>query len=138
MISILKSTGAVFAGLVVAVAPLYACEAIGHRIWPLPEGVDPKNLEALRAAIAGMPVGAFVSILAGWAIGSIGGGFLAGILAPGRRVLHAVLLGAVSHALGIMTMLTIPHPAWFRTPSLLAFIPPAALGGCLAARCRRK
>lgn len=54
-----------------------AVEMIGHRIYPLPAGIDFKNPETLKGYIAELPVAALLFVVAGWALGSLVGGYIA-------------------------------------------------------------
>lgn len=56
--------GAFVAGFVVT-----GLEALGHAVYPPPEGLDPGNREQIKAAVAAMPVGALLFVLLAWVAG---------------------------------------------------------------------
>ena len=69
---------------------------------------------------------------------SIAGCYLAGILAPSRPLLHAMILGAIGLVLSIVAaIVTIPldwSPAWYPIALVLVTLPCAWIGGKLAER----
>jgi hypothetical protein len=123
-----KSVLAVLAGLLTGSGAVAVVESLGRRIYPPPVGVDFSDPGALAAVMAQAPTGALVVILLAWAAGSALGGWLAARLAPRAPRLHALIVGTTLMAAGIVTMLQIPHPAWFWAVSLATVIPASWLG----------
>jgi hypothetical protein len=119
-----RSVLAVLGGAVVAVVLIAIVEAVSSAIYPLPPGLDIHDHEAMRQHIDTLPIGAFLLVLAAWAIGSFGGSWVAARLATRVRLVHGLVVGALFLLAGIMTMLTIPHPWWMWVGGILA------LGGC--------
>src|SRR5262245_48987608 len=107
-----KALGIV-AGLVLGVVITSIVEWISSRIYPLPPGVDPMDVEAMKGVIAQLPFGAFLMVLLAWGLGSLAGGWLAVTIARGTWILPAVLVGGILMLFGIITMLMLPHPLWF-------------------------
>ena len=102
----------VIVGAVVGGAVIYGWEILGHKIWPLPPGLNVKDPEQLKSLITSMPVMAVAWIGIGYAVGVFVGSSVANRLAQGRAVagwVVAVLLGAGA----VWTMVLIPHPLWF-------------------------
>jgi hypothetical protein len=87
--------------------------------------------EAIRAILAAAPVGAFLVVIAGWAIGSFFGGWTAGCVARHAPVRRALELGGLLTVAGVANNLMIPPPGWFWVPSLIVFLPAAYAGGRL-------
>lgn len=73
------------AGVAAAVAIIYGVELIGHAIYPAAPGMDPTDLDAMRAFIAQLPLGAFLIVLVGWLLGTGAGAAIAHRLGGGRR-----------------------------------------------------
>ncbi len=119
--------GVVAGGLLVALV-----EGIGHRVYPLPEGLDVKDVEALKEYVATLPAGALLFVLLAWAVGSFGGGWLAAKIADRKRLVHALVVGGVLMAFGIVNLVTIPHPLWFAVVGVVLFLPAACAGAKLA------
>ena len=134
---LVRSIGAVIAGFVAASAVMMAIEWLnGHVLYPelgkLAAAMTDR--EAIRALMASAPVGAFLVVLLGWALGSLLGGFVAawiGWYAPAR---HALILGGLLTLAGVANNLMIPPPTWFWVVSVFVCLPAAYLGGGLAPR----
>jgi len=123
---------AVFAGMLAALFVVLAMEALGAAIWPLPAGIDPRDADSMREALAHIPRGALLLVLFGWALGSFAGGLAAARIA--RSQWTAVVVGALQLVGGVVNMATIPHPGWFWVAGPVALFAPAWLGGRLAGR----
>jgi hypothetical protein len=104
----------------------------------MPRAVDPKDTEALRTMMAGMPVGVFVILMLGWMLGALTGGLLAARLASTwfhrAPLVHALAVGAVQTAGAIANFTLLPHPTWVLVAGLVVFIPMALVGGRLGQR----
>jgi hypothetical protein len=77
-------------------------------------------------------IGAFVSVLVSWALGAFAGGWVAARLAPSKKIVFGLVIGAFGLVAAIFNMLMIPHPAWVWVVGLAEFIPAAYLGARLA------
>ncbi|GAB2652789.1 hypothetical protein [Arenimonas aestuarii] len=114
--------GAIVAGFVVA-----GLEALGHAVYPPPVGIDPGDIEQIKAAVAAMPVGALLFVLFAWVAGAYAGGLVAARLAPGRRGLLAAVVGALVLAAVVANLAMIPHPLWFAALGILAVLASTSL-----------
>jgi hypothetical protein len=130
---ILRSVLAVLAGAVVAVVLITAVQLLGHQTFPPPADLDLNDREAVAAAMA-QASGALLSVLLAWAVGTIGGAWVAARVAGRSHLLHGLIVGALLLAGAVANMLSIPHPVWFWIVALLLFFPCASLGAMLAAR----
>ena len=101
-----------------------AVEAVSSAVFPLPPGLDLHDHAAMREHIDSLPIGAFLFVLAAWAIGSFAGSWVAARLAGRARLGHGLVVGALFLLAGVLTMLSIPHPWWMWVGGILA------LGGC--------
>lgn len=120
---------AVVAGIVIAFVIVFVFEAAGHGFWPPPPGVDVSNPEALKTLMPSIPVGAKVAVIVAWAAGAFAGGLVAARISKNAR--FAWIIGGVQLALGIVTMLSIPHPLAMWIAGVLVPMPAAMLGGLL-------
>jgi hypothetical protein len=132
---IVRSVLAVIAGFVAASAVMMLVETANGRIlYPelgkLAEGMTDR--EAIRALLASAPLGAFLVVLFGWALGSLVGGFLAAWIGSSAPEAHALVLGGLLTLAGIANNLMLPPPAWFWIAGLVAFLPAAYAGARLA------
>jgi hypothetical protein len=113
-------------GLVAAVAVIFAIEAVGHAVYPTPAGLDPDDPEAVRAAMASLPLGALLFVLGAWTAGALVQGAVAAKVSGGR----------VAPAIGAMGLLAstafnlwaIPHPGWFSAAAVAALLAGSAIG----------
>jgi hypothetical protein len=135
MWTVVRSILAVLAGFVAATVVMLTFESInGHVLYPelgrMAEGVtDPA---AIRAVMASAPLGAFLVVLLGWALGGLLGGLVAARIGSNAPLAHALVLGAVLTLAGIANNMMIPPPLWFWVVSVLLFLPAAFVGARLA------
>jgi hypothetical protein len=130
MPAIVRSVLAVVTGLFLAGTIMVGIESINSSLFPLPAGVDPKDPEQLRAALATMPGQAFIGVLVGWILAALAGGWLAARLAPKSPRGHALAVTAVLLIGAVVNMLKLPHPAWMWVLGVAGL----AAAGLLAAR----
>jgi hypothetical protein len=118
----------------VAGACVAGVEALGHRIYPVPAGIDLKDPAVLRDLVAQLPIGTVVSVLVAWIVGSLAGAWVAARLASQLQLGHAAVIGALVLAGAGANMLLIPHPAWMWVGTLVGVPLAAYLGGRWAGR----
>ena len=128
-----RSVLAILAGTIVAGLLISAVEAVSSMLFPLPPGLDLHDYEAMRQHIDTLPVGAFLFVLAAWAIGSFGGSWVATRLAGRAKLVHGLIVGGLFLLAGVMNLLMIPHPAWMWAGGILTLVAPSYFGARLAA-----
>lgn len=133
MKSLIRSFGSVAVGIVVALIIVIAAEVLNSRLFPLPAGIDPSNMESLRNAVAGFPRSAFILILLGWAAGTFQGTWLASRLA-GRRM-QGTIVGALLLITAVLNFVVLPHPNWVWMLGLATF-PASSYAGIRLATAR--
>lgn len=131
---IIRSIIAVAAGMFIGGIATLGVEALGHILVPPPAGLDVNDPAAVKAAMPSLPVAHFLPILLAYLAGPSLGAALAARMAPSRPRLHAILVGAIFAAGGLMNFMTIPHPPWFVVASMLAFAAAPLLGTRLSGR----
>ena len=128
--SILRSVGAVLAGLLVVIIITTATDAIMHATGIFPPWGQP------------MSDSLFVLAFAYRIVYGIAGGYVTARLAPDKPVAHAVVLGAAGFVLSLAgaaaTWNRGPEfgPKWYPLALIAIAIPTAWLGGKLASRSR--
>ena len=132
---VIRSILAVIAGFVAASAVMMAIETANGRLFypelaKRAEGVTDR--EVIRAILASAPVGAMLVVILGWVLGSLAGGFLAGLISPKAPVVHALVLGGLLTLAGIANNLMLPPPLWFWVATFVVFFPAAYAGVRLA------
>lgn len=125
----LRSILATASGIVIGVVVISAVEAVANNMYPLPSGVDPKDLEALRAVILTMPDGAFLMIMLGHMLGALAAGVVSMLIAK-DTFRPTLVCGGMFMAFGIINLGALPHPG-FMWLELLGYIPLAYLGAKL-------
>ena len=104
---------AVLVGAVTAFAVVAVVESLGHAMYPMPDGIDVNDPSQMAQFVRNLPPGAFVFVLAGWGLGTLAGGLLAGAVAKEKLLLLASLVGLAVLVAAIINLVTIPHPVWF-------------------------
>ncbi len=113
-------------GLAVAVFLVGVIEAISSYLYPLPPGIDYSDREAMGAAIATLPVGAFIVVLLAWTLAAWSGACTA--VRVGRHAALGLIVGIVLLTAAVANMLAVPHPAWMWAAAVIA-IPAATFAG---------
>jgi hypothetical protein len=126
----IRSALVLFAGVVVAVLVVILMDGLVTRIYPLPAGTDLNNPESLRQAIATLPAGAFLLLVAGWALAAAAGSYLATRLATQSAATHGLIVALFVLVATVANLARIPHPLWM-WPAAIILIPAA---GWAAAR----
>jgi len=125
----LRSIVATAAGIVTGVVVISAVEAVANSMYPLPAGIDPKNLEALKAAILTMPNGAFLMIMLGHMLGALSAGIVSMLIAK-DTFRPTLVCGGMFMAFGLINLVVLPHPT-FMWAEVLGYVPLAYLGARL-------
>ena len=122
---------AVIIGMITATAIIWLAYMISSMMAPF----YPKNLEYMSrgeviAYMQTVPMGTFVTVLAGYAVAAFAGGFISTKM--GRRWSSGPSLALVVGVLLTIGALIVsqmwPQPTWFIGVSLICFIPPALIG----------
>jgi len=134
----IRSVLGVVLGLFAAGLVIMTVQGIGHQAFPLPEGIDPKDPESLKAGMDRIPLGAMLFVLLAYLVGTIAGAWLAARIAGRAAILHGLIVGLFLLAGSIANLMKIPHPVWFALVNLLIYLPAAWLGARVAAGRQRQ
>lgn len=130
---ILRNILAVLAGIVVAGIVNMAIIMVSGSVITPPEGVDPNDMESIKANIDRFEAKHFLSPFLAHALGALVGAFVAARLAASHRMSFAMGIGAFNLLGGVMAATMIPAPTWFIVADLaLAYLPMGWIGGRLA------
>ncbi|GAA0650398.1 hypothetical protein [Brevundimonas lenta] len=116
----------ILAGVAVAMVLVICLELAGHAVFPPPAGLDPLDKADQARLIAMMPLGAALTVVNAWLLGSWGGAAVAGLIS--RRMWPGWVIAALIACGGLYTVLTIPHPLWMQVAAVAAPL----IGGWLA------
>lgn len=129
---ILKNVLAVIAGLGLGMLVNGGLVSISGELIPLPEGVDPNDMESLKANIHRFGPQNFIMPFLAHALGTLAGAWICAKLAANRKLLFALIIGGFFLIGGIMMSFELPGPTWFAVLDLgLAYLPMAWLGARL-------
>jgi len=120
------------AGLVVSFVVITVIEMLGHLIYPPPDAAQVASPGALAAYVAGLPPGSLFFVLAAWVLGTFLGGIAGALIAGGRPLLYAGLVGGMTLIGAVMNFFMIPHPGWFVGVSLVCIAGSAYLAAMMA------
>lgn len=130
---IIRNILAVVAGIIVGAMVNGALIDVSANIIPLPDGVDPSDMESLKENMHRFkPINFLMPFLA-HALGTLSGAILAVLIAASSRLQIALGIGSVFLLGGIAVAVTLPAPMWFNIVDIVgAYIPMGWLGWKLA------
>lgn len=127
---ILRNILAVIAGAILGGIVNSLIVSFGGSLVQPPEGVDPMDMESIRANIDRFEVKHFIPPFLAHALGTLVGAFIAARLAATRKMTMAMIIGVLTLLGGIAATAMIPAPGWFIALDLVvAYLPMAWLGG---------
>lgn len=129
-----RRIAAVLVGIFVAFGLVFCIEMIGHQVYPAPSGLDFHKPEVVAEYMKTLPIGAFMFVLGGFALGALGGGFVAARIAGVKPFVFAGIIGALMLAATIANLMMIPHPLWFSIAAIALIVVATVLAGRLAKR----
>ncbi len=139
MNSIVRNILAVIAGIFVCMFVNGGIISLSGSIVPLPEGLNPNDLESFRTNAHLLKPQHFIMPFLAHSLGSVFGGLVAALIAASRKMTFALVIGIVHLLGGIAASFMIPAPAWFIVLDLVvAYIPAAYLGGLIGTGNRGK
>jgi len=125
----MKNFIAVIAGLAAGICIISIVELISSSVYPLPAELDFSNKDSLKEYIEIVPSGALLFVLAGWALGSFAGGLVSSLISENKKIKCALITGAILFIMGLINLITLPHPVWFWIVGLSVYFPFAYAGG---------
>jgi len=129
---ILKNSITVILGLVAGVIAISAGHLLSNQILPPPEGMDVSNMESFVANADKLTTGHWLLALLSHALGPLVSGFVAGKFLASQHTKILYGTGIVWMILGVINLMTLPHPMWFKIVDLLMYLPMTFLSAKLA------
>jgi hypothetical protein len=127
-----KRLVAFFVGVIVAICVFSLSEKWKLAYYPIPDNIDPHDLNAMKYYEEHLPPTALFIILFGWVVGSFVCGLLVAIVGKSSNATPAYIAGLFLTTAGIVDLFITPHPVWFIIVGMLVFIPITLLGNFLA------
>ncbi len=129
----LRNVLAVVAGIVLGGLINMGLVTIGPEIIPLPEAIDPNDMESFKAHGHLMEPKHFLYAFLAHALGTLAGAFVAAKFGASRQMVLALIIGGFFLLGGITAATMIPAPTWFiATDLIVAYLPMGWLGWKLA------
>lgn len=123
-----RNIGSVIAGSIVASLIFLLVEQLGHIFYPGAMSVNWNDAAAVKVFMDNQPIGAFMVVLGGWAVGSFVGGILMQKISKQTALTLPIILSLVLMATAVWNFIMLPHPLWFMIVGLMIFAP-SVLGG---------
>jgi hypothetical protein len=117
----------IIAGSVINAGLIFLCNAV----FGAPEGMDLFDAESVKAHADKLTAANFVGTLLAHQLGTLVGAFVAAMIAPFRKMIFSLVIGAWFLACGIYAATLIPAPTWFIIGDFSLYIPFAFIGGKL-------
>ena len=134
MKTVLRNVLAFVIGIIVASIVNMALVTLGPVVFPPPAGVNMSDATSLGSSVHLLEPRHFVFPFLAHALGTLAGAAVAFLIATHRAVM-AWMIGVFFLLGGIAASLMIGAPVWFVAVDLLiAYLPPAWLGGRFASR----
>lgn len=128
-----KNLAAGLVGVVIAMLSVWLVQKIGHAVYPPSADIDPNDIEAMKAYVATLPIGALLFVVASYFIGTMVGTCIACTIGTMLPRIYALLIGCLMLVATTMNVMMIPHPTWF----ILAVVAAIVVGAWLGTMCRR-
>ena len=126
---ILRNVLAIVAGIILGSIVNMAIIMLSSSVIPPPEGVNPSDMESLKASMHLFEPKHFLMPFLAHAFGTLVGAFVSGLIAINHRLKISLAIGLFFMLGGITNILLLPSPLWFTITDLaLAYIPMAWLG----------
>jgi hypothetical protein len=134
----MRNALSVFLGVLTGIFIIFSLEIVSHIIYPIPEGTDLNNADAINAYTSAAPVIVFILLVVSYSLGSLVGGLVSSSVATLNKMTKSITTGGILMGLGVYNLFMIPHPVWTIIVSIFLFIPCSYLGGYLGIRISSK
>lgn len=109
----MKNVLATIVGFIVASLTVYIFESlIGHNLFPLPDSIDPMDMESIKQNMHLIPLGAKVFVVIAHFMGIVFGMLVAAIIAKTSMV-PSYIVGALMLAATAFNIIMLPKDMWF-------------------------
>ena len=113
----MKTFLATIAGLITCSVMIWALEALGHQLFPVPLKVDPNNLDELKHLMLNIPVESLVTTVIAHIVGVFTGLCVASVIQK-ESLVPLYIIGGLFLMSTALNLTMIPHPTWFNVADL--------------------
>lgn len=117
----MKTFLATVAGIIVGVFTIWAMEAIGHLLFPLPAELTPTNLEELKQVVMIMPIKSLLVVIIAQIIGVFSGMYV-GFIMQRENLTPLYIIAGLFIFSTVLNLILMPHPTWFMITDLLSIL----------------
>ena len=117
----MKTFLATVAGVIVGVFTIWAIEAIGHLLFPLPAELTPTNLEELKQVVMIMPIKSLLVVIIAQIIGVFSGMYV-GFIMQRENLTPLYIIAGLFIFSTVLNLILMPHPTWFMITDLLSIL----------------
>ena len=129
---ILKNILAVIAGIIIGGFVNMGIIMLSSSVIPPPEGVNPADMESIKANMHLYEPIHFLFPFLAHALGTLIGAMIAYLISANRKTTMAMIVGIFFLIGGITNVIMLPAPTWFAAVDLIgAYLPMAWLAGKL-------
>ena len=109
----MRNVLATIVGFIVASLVVYIFESlIGHNLFPLPETIDPMNMESIKENMHLIPVGSKVFVVIAHFMGIVVGMLVASLISK-TSMIPSYIVGGLMLAATAFNIIMLPKETWF-------------------------
>ncbi|WP_412984446.1 hypothetical protein [Pontimicrobium sp. IMCC45349] len=125
---------ATIAGFIVASITVYIFESlIGHSLFPLPEGINPMDIESIKENMHLIPAGAKIFVVIAHFMGPLLGMLVAGMISK-TSMIPAYIVGGLMLAATAFNLIMLPKETWFLAADTVGAILGFYIGKTMASK----
>ena len=117
----MKTFLATVAGIIVGGFTIWAMEAIGHLLFPLPAELTPTNLEELKQVVMIMPIKSLLVVIIAQIIGVFSGMYV-GFIMQRESLTPLYIIAGLFIFSTVLNLILMPHPTWFMITDLSSIL----------------
>ena len=119
----MKNVLATIVGFIVASLTVYIFESlIGHNLFPLPDNIDPMNMESIKENMHLIPVGSKIFVVIAHFMGIVVGMLVASLISK-TSMIPSYIVGGLMLVATAFNLILLPKETWFLlTDGILAII----------------
>lgn len=123
-----KRALSVVVGLLASMIVLTLMELLNSKLFPIPQGINFKDPEAVKALIAAMPMGAKALQLVSYFVSAMVGGMVATKIVNATSKNPALIVGGILTFLGLINSVSLGEDFVMAALSFIMYIPGAFFG----------